>query len=168
MLAPPGSRSSNTNTPKNRSRKSAALQSPDGIVRELQKCPENRKCADCGSRGTQCVNLSVNSFVCMACSGVLREISHKIKGIQHSSFTREEATALQQTNNALVNQIYLAKYNPNTSPIKAPTDNTNLQQLKLWVKRKYVEKAWYKVVVVLTVAHIPPKPQAAQAQQRIY
>jgi hypothetical protein len=122
MLAPPGSRSStvpssSSGSKSSRSSKaqSSLRRSPDDLVRELQKLPENRKCADCTSRGTQCVNVTVHSFVCMACSGVLREISHKIKGIQHSSFTPEEAAALQQTNNARVNRVYLATYNPNAS-----------------------------------------------------
>jgi hypothetical protein len=52
--------------------------------------------------------VTVHSFVCMACSDILQEILHKIKGIQHSSFTPEEAATLQQMNTTRVNQVYLA------------------------------------------------------------
>jgi hypothetical protein len=96
MLAPPGSRSSTVpsssksraSSSSSHSKAQSTLCRLDDLVHELQKLPENCKCADCTnctSRGMQCVNVMVHSFVCMACSGILQEISHKIKGIQHSS-----------------------------------------------------------------------------------
>jgi hypothetical protein len=56
----------------------------------------------------QCINVTVHSLVCMACSDILQEILHTITGIQHSSFTPEEAATLQQMNTTRVNQVYLA------------------------------------------------------------
>ena len=170
MLAPPGSTSARgnsntsssstttTTTPRSRSRK-AEQQSPEAMLRNLQKLPPNKKCADCGTRLPQCVNLTTSTFVCMACSGVLRELNHKIKGIAHSSFTLEEVRALQQTNNELQNQIYLATFNARSSPLQPPTDNRDLERLRAWVRRKYRDKAWYREPAAGTVVtQLPPKP----------
>ena len=41
------------------------------IVRELSSLPHNKKCFDCGQRGPTYVNMTIGSFVCTSCSGIL-------------------------------------------------------------------------------------------------
>ena len=69
-----------------------------------------------------------------------------MKGIGHSSFTAEDVAKLQSENsgNEAVNEIYLARYDPNSirERLRPPTDNNDLQLLRVWIRRKYIEKAW--------------------------
>ena len=52
------------------------------ILKDCQKRPENRHCADCSSRGNQYVVLNFHTFVCTGCSGIHREMQHKIKSVR--------------------------------------------------------------------------------------
>ena len=40
-------------------------------LREIVSSGSNRQCFDCGQRGVTYVNMTVGSFVCTSCSGVL-------------------------------------------------------------------------------------------------
>ena len=135
MLQPPGS-SSNRPRPTSR-RGGAKVETPDDVIRQLQKLPANKRCADCSSKLPSCVNLTVGSFVCMACAGIHRELSQRVKGVGHSKFTQEEADRLKTTDNDKVNRVWLARYNPQRERMKPPTDNTDQNKLKSWIRRKY-------------------------------
>ena len=80
----------------------------------------------------------------MACAGIHREHGARVKGVGHSSFTAEEAGRLRTTDNEKINLMWLARYNPRVERVKPPQDNSNQQQLKSWIRRKYVEKMWYQ------------------------
>jgi hypothetical protein len=41
------------------------------LLRELSHLPANKFCFDCGQRGPNYVNVTIGSFVCMTCSGLL-------------------------------------------------------------------------------------------------
>ena len=41
------------------------------MLREMTSLPANRKCFDCDQRGPTYVNMTVGSFVCTTCSGIL-------------------------------------------------------------------------------------------------
>lgn len=41
------------------------------ILRELVSLPENKHCFDCHQRGPTYVNVTIGSFVCTTCSGML-------------------------------------------------------------------------------------------------
>ena len=73
-----------------------------------------------------------------------REFNHKIKGIGHSSFTPAEVTQLRSPTcgNEAVNAIYLANYNSRNERMKAPHNNTDLQHLRSWIQKKYIDKLW--------------------------
>ncbi len=40
-------------------------------VRDLAALPENKHCFDCHQRGPTYINMTIGSFVCTACSGIL-------------------------------------------------------------------------------------------------
>jgi hypothetical protein len=82
------------------------------------------------------------SFICMTCSGIHREYSHRVKGIGVSSFTAEEADKLRGGNEA-VNALYMARLDSVRERMRAPENNQNEQLLKAWIRRKYVDQAWY-------------------------
>lgn len=160
MIGPPGS--ANTRTKSTR-RSASKVESPDEVIRQLQKLTANKKCADCSSKLPSCVNLTVGSFVCITCAGIHRELNQRVKGVGHSSFTEEEATRMKTMDNEKVNLIWLAKYNPRAERLQAPTDNSNPMQLKAWIRRKYYDKQWY---VDPDGAATSPPPKNWQQQQQ--
>jgi len=55
MLKPPGSSSGRRTATASSRRKTQ--ESPDDIIRQLQRLPPNKRCADCTSKLPSCVNL---------------------------------------------------------------------------------------------------------------
>ena len=41
------------------------------ILREMVALPHNKQCFDCHQRGPTYVNMTIGSFVCTSCSGIL-------------------------------------------------------------------------------------------------
>lgn len=41
------------------------------FLRRMVALPHNRHCFDCGQRGPTYVNMTIGSYVCTACSGIL-------------------------------------------------------------------------------------------------
>lgn len=174
MLQPPGSSSASRRPTHSNRRKTQ--ESPDDLIRQLQRQTPNKRCADCNSRLPACVNLTVGTFVCMTCAGIHRELNGRIKGVGHSSFTAEEVERMTASNNEQVNAIYLAKYDPSRERMKMPQDNNDQRLLKAWILRKYQDKMWYsdggggggggsprqqqRGHGQATVAQIPPKQEA--------
>eukprot|EP00587_Corethron_hystrix_P001906 CAMPEP_0113326342 /NCGR_PEP_ID=MMETSP0010_2-20120614/18443_1 /TAXON_ID=216773 ORGANISM="Corethron hystrix, Strain 308" /NCGR_SAMPLE_ID=MMETSP0010_2 /ASSEMBLY_ACC=CAM_ASM_000155 /LENGTH=639 /DNA_ID=CAMNT_0000186613 /DNA_START=32 /DNA_END=1951 /DNA_ORIENTATION=- /assembly_acc=CAM_ASM_000155 len=146
MLRPPGSaRPTSTRT------KKTSKETPKDILQRIKKLPANRKCADCNEKFPTYANLTFGTFVCAACSGIHREFSHRIKGVNHSEFTAEEVQNLQKVGNEKANSKWLATYNPTTSRLKCPNvsnseneSSLQLQQMKVWIRAKYFEKSWHK------------------------
>jgi hypothetical protein len=99
----------------------------------------------------------------MACSGIHRELNMRVKGIGASTFSQEEVDKLKETSNDQVNAVYLARYNPAVERLEAPTNNYDQQRLRVWIRRKYHDKAWYGMDPQPTRVQIPPK-QEAKAQ----
>ena len=83
-------------------------------MREIQSQHlANKKCFDCDQRGPTYVNMTIGSFVCTKCSGLLRgdkpQISiwllifileginppHRIKSISMSTFSNEEVEMMR-------------------------------------------------------------------------
>ncbi len=111
------------------------------VLRSIQRRPENKHCCDCTERLPQYVNLEFNTFVCMNCSGVHRELNHRVKGITLSNFSEEEVRNLQQGGNQACNDLYLAKYDPSRD-MKEP-DGLNVGNRRKFMFAKYKEKRWY-------------------------
>ena len=51
------------------------------IISDLRKETPNRSCFDCGEKGVNYVVLDFGIFVCNTCSGIHRELNHKVKGM---------------------------------------------------------------------------------------
>ncbi|KAK3745103.1 hypothetical protein QZH41_015080 [Actinostola sp. cb2023] len=71
------------------------------LLRELASQPHNKKCFDCGQRGPTYVNMTIGSFVCTSCSGILRGLNppQRVKSISMTSFTPQEIEFLQGAGN---------------------------------------------------------------------
>ena len=91
------------------------------LLKEIQKRPENRTCFDCSGRANQYVVLNFYTFVCTTCSGIHRELQHRIKSVGMSTFTTDEIKLLDKGGNTAANAIWMATYNP--SDIAKPTED---------------------------------------------
>ncbi|CAB1347757.1 unnamed protein product [Coregonus sp. 'balchen'] len=71
------------------------------MLREMTSLPPNRKCFDCDQRGPTYANMTVGSFVCTSCSGILRGLNppHRVKSISMTTFTQQEIEFLQKHGN---------------------------------------------------------------------
>ncbi|KAI6680086.1 hypothetical protein NL676_033967 [Syzygium grande] len=106
-------------------------------VRGLSKLPENRRCINCNSLGPQYVCTTFCTFVCMNCSGIHREFTHRVKSISMAKFTPEEVSALQAGGNERARQIYLKEWDPQRH---SHPDSSNLYKLRDFIKHVYVDR----------------------------
>lgn len=111
-------------------------------IREIQsQNSENKKCFDCDQRGPTYVNMTIGSFVCTKCSGMLRGINppHRIKSISMSSFTSDEVEMVRSRGNAWCAAVWLGNYNKNANPVDFKDD----EKVKEFIVAKYEKKRYY-------------------------
>ncbi|XP_071353249.1 arf-GAP domain and FG repeat-containing protein 1a isoform X8 [Trachinotus anak] len=112
------------------------------MLREMTSLSPNRKCFDCDQRGPTYANMTVGSFVCTSCSGILRGLNppHRVKSISMTTFTQQEIEFLQKHGNEVCKQIWLGLYDDRTSSIP---DFREPQKVKEFLQEKYEKKRWY-------------------------
>ncbi|XP_067102471.1 arf-GAP domain and FG repeat-containing protein 1-like isoform X2 [Osmerus mordax] len=112
------------------------------MLREMTSLSPNRKCFDCDQRGPTYANMTVGSFVCTSCSGILRGLNppHRVKSISMTTFTQQEIELLQKNGNEVGKQIWLGLYDDRTSSIP---DFREPQKVKEFLQEKYEKKRWY-------------------------
>lgn len=101
----------------------------------------NRKCADCSERGPTYICLTFQTFVCQTCSGIHRGFGHKIKGISLSEWNIKELEALEAGGNEVAAEAWLARWTSREFP---QPDSNQADQLKEFIRLKYVEKRWWR------------------------
>ncbi|XP_029302984.1 arf-GAP domain and FG repeat-containing protein 1a isoform X2 [Cottoperca gobio] len=112
------------------------------MLREMTSLPPNRKCFDCDQRGPTYANMTVGSFVCTSCSGILRGLNppHRVKSISMTTFTQQEIEFLQKHGNEVCKRIWLSLYDDRTTSIP---DFREPQKVKEFLQEKYEKKRWY-------------------------
>ncbi|XP_062337131.1 LOW QUALITY PROTEIN: arf-GAP domain and FG repeat-containing protein 1b [Osmerus eperlanus] len=112
------------------------------MLREMTSQPPNRKCFDCDQRGPTYANMTVGSFVCTTCSGILRGLNppHRVKSISMTTFTQQEIEFLQKHSNEVCKHIWLGLYDDRTLVIP---DFREPQKVKEFLQEKYEKKRWY-------------------------
>nr|KAF6365739.1 ArfGAP with FG repeats 2 [Pipistrellus kuhlii] len=112
-------------------------------VRELGACSQagNRHCFECAQRGVTYVDITVGSFVCTTCSGLLRGLNppHRVKSISMTTFTEPEVVFLQSRGNEVCRKIWLGLFDARTSLIP---DSRDPQKVKEFLQEKYEKKRW--------------------------
>ncbi|CAL9124629.1 unnamed protein product [Musa acuminata var. zebrina] len=109
------------------------------IIRGLMKLPPNRKCINCNSLGPQYVCTNFWTFVCMVCSGIHREFTHRVKSVSLARFTTQEVEALQRGGNQLAREIYLKDWD--MQRMRFP-DSSNAGKIREFIKDVYVNKKY--------------------------
>ncbi|XP_052319317.1 arf-GAP domain and FG repeat-containing protein 1-like isoform X3 [Oncorhynchus keta] len=112
------------------------------MLREMTSQPPNRKCFDCDQRGPTYANMTVGSFVCTTCSGILRGLNppHRVKSISMTTFTLQEIEFLQKHTNEVCKHIWLGLYDDKTLVVP---DFREPQKVKEFLQEKYEKKRWY-------------------------
>ncbi|XP_067306441.1 arf-GAP domain and FG repeat-containing protein 1a isoform X5 [Pseudorasbora parva] len=112
------------------------------MLREMTSLALNRKCFDCDQRGPTYANMTVGSFVCTSCSGILRGLNppHRVKSISMTTFTQQEIEFLQKHGNEACKQIWLGLYDDRNLAIP---DFREPQKVKEFLQDKYEKKRWY-------------------------
>uniref|UniRef100_A0A182PF81 Arf-GAP domain-containing protein n=1 Tax=Anopheles epiroticus TaxID=199890 RepID=A0A182PF81_9DIPT len=83
-------------------------------LRELVGVGGNKECFDCGQKGPTYINMTIGSFVCTSCSGILRGLTppHRVKSISMATFTQEEIEFLKQNGNDNCSRTWLGLWDP--------------------------------------------------------
>ena len=108
---------------------------------QIKKREPNKKCFECGEKGTTYVCINFGTFICSRCSGVLRELNYKVKGTGVSIFNQTEIDLLDKMGNENAAKIWLAKYKEGKDKDPGLKDDESLRK---FIKDKYKEKKWYK------------------------
>ncbi|CAH2077181.1 unnamed protein product [Thlaspi arvense] len=108
-------------------------------IRSLLKLPGNRRCINCNSLGPQYVCSTFRTFVCINCSGIHREFTHRVKSISMATFTAEEVSALRAGGNERARQIYFKEWD---SQRDAYPDGSNIVKLRVFIRSVYVDKKY--------------------------
>ncbi|CAN6289590.1 unnamed protein product [Urochloa humidicola] len=109
------------------------------IVRGLLKLPPNRRCVNCNGLGPQYVCTSFWTFVCVSCSGIHREFTHRVKSVSMSTFSTQEVEALQKGGNQQARESFLKDFD--TQKMRLP-DSSNIGSLREFIKAVYVERRY--------------------------
>lgn len=107
------------------------------IIRGLLKLPPNRRCINCNSLGPQYVCTNFWTFICIACSGVHREFTHRVKSVSMAKFTTQEVEALQRGGNQRARELFLKDWD--VLRTKFP-DNSNPDKIREFIKSVYIDK----------------------------
>ncbi|XP_015899748.2 probable ADP-ribosylation factor GTPase-activating protein AGD14 isoform X1 [Ziziphus jujuba] len=107
------------------------------IIRGLMKLPPNRKCINCNSLGPQYVCTNFWSFVCVTCSGIHREFTHRVKSVSMAKFTSQEVEALQNGGNQRAREIYLKDWDLQRQRLP---DSSNIDKIRQFIKDVYVDR----------------------------
>uniref|UniRef100_A0A5B7ACA0 Putative ADP-ribosylation factor GTPase-activating protein AGD14 n=1 Tax=Davidia involucrata TaxID=16924 RepID=A0A5B7ACA0_DAVIN len=109
------------------------------IIRGLMKLPPNRRCINCNSLGPQYVCTNFWTFVCMTCSGIHREFTHRVKSVSMAKFTKQEVEALQNGGNQRAREIFLKDWDPQRQRLP---DSSNADKVREFIKNVYVDRRY--------------------------
>ncbi|XP_029659315.1 arf-GAP domain and FG repeat-containing protein 1 isoform X2 [Formica exsecta] len=111
-------------------------------LREFVSQPGNKQCFDCNQRGPTYVNMTIGSFVCTSCSGMLRGLTppHRVKSISMATFSQEEIDFIKEHGNDYCRRVWLGLMNMNPPQ---NLDTKDEQKMKDLMSAKYELKRYY-------------------------
>ncbi|XP_059647248.1 probable ADP-ribosylation factor GTPase-activating protein AGD14 [Cornus florida] len=109
------------------------------IIRGLMKLPPNRRCINCNSLGPQYVCTNFWTFICMTCSGIHREFTHRVKSVSMAKFTSQEVEALQNGGNQRAREIFLKDWDSQRQRLP---DNSNVDKVRAFIRNVYVDRKY--------------------------
>uniref|UniRef100_A0A8C7YCP6 ArfGAP with dual PH domains 1 n=1 Tax=Oryzias sinensis TaxID=183150 RepID=A0A8C7YCP6_9TELE len=108
-------------------------------LREILQKPGNNTCADCGAPDPEWASCSLGVFICLACSGIHRNIQEisKVKSVGLSHWEDQELEFMAKNGNEPTKKIYEATvpvyyYKPNHKDCQVLREQ--------WIRAKYERK----------------------------
>jgi len=110
-------------------------------IRSIQKSEKaNRKCANCCESGPVYICVDYQTFVCIECSGLHRELGHKVKSISMSDWTKGEVDAIEFSGgNVRDREVFLAAFDSAVFPRPTSQDRDKLRR---FIRMKYIDRRW--------------------------
>ncbi|KAG9458654.1 hypothetical protein H6P81_003162 [Aristolochia fimbriata] len=109
------------------------------IIRGLMKLPPNRRCINCDSIGPQYVCTNFWTFICITCSGIHREFTHRVKSVSMAKFTTQEVEALQKGGNQRAREIYLKNWDLQRQRLP---NSSNPDRIREFIKSVYLDRKY--------------------------
>lgn len=134
-------------------------------LRSIQRSDKaNKQCANCGELGPVYICSDFHTFVCTDCSGLHRELSHKVKSISMSNWTKEEVDALETSGgNAGDKAKYMSGYDPRVYP---QPQGSNRDRLRDFLRAKYIERRWASASQDRAVSDVHKENKGRLAQSK--
>lgn len=105
------------------------------ILSSLLKLPQNKECADCGSKAPRWASINLGVFICLQCSGIHRSLGVHISKVRSTSLDTwlpEQVTFMQLMGNDKSNEYWEAELPP----------DFDRNPIEKFIHSKYAEKKW--------------------------
>ena len=103
----------------------------------------NDQCCDCGATDPKWASINLGITLCIECSGIHRSLGvhqSKVRSLNLDAWDHETVRVMSSLGNALVNKVYEAKVDESVA--RRATPDCGRTQRELWIKAKYVQKAF--------------------------
>lgn len=107
------------------------------ILEGLLKLPENRECADCGSKAPRWASVNLGIFICMQCSGIHRSLGvhiSKVRSTTLDTWLPEQVAFMQSMGNEKSNKFWEAELPP----------KFDRSRIEKFIRTKYEERKWVR------------------------
>lgn len=128
----------------------------DARVREVRRATGNGKCADCGDPGPPYAVVSIGVLVCPRCSGLHRELGHRVKSLTLSTLTSAELGLLEAMGNRRADDVWLADARAPRPSADALRDTAAARR---YVHQKYAARSWFSLEALERVENAPAGAQ---------
>ncbi|XP_022661247.1 arf-GAP domain and FG repeat-containing protein 1-like isoform X2 [Varroa destructor] len=112
-------------------------------LREIANEGANRNCLECHQRGPTYVDMTIGSFVCTKCCGLLRGLNppHRTKSITMTSFSDDELDFIKNRGNEFNRYVYLGTYDERSNLEKESLREEH--KIREFMVQKYERKRWF-------------------------